>query len=95
MRKSKEFLEFEKQDLLEDLERIGHRINSLLSSYSKREKMDNETRKNIKKISKIIKPILNSEVDRELTKQKAEGKIFLSKEDVDELIELIEKEGHL
>jgi predicted RNA-binding protein with EMAP domain len=95
MRKSKDFLEWEKENLLEDLEKISHRINSLISSYSKRENMDNETRKSIKKINKIIMPILNSEIDRELIKQKADGKIFLSNEDVDELFELIGKEGHL
>lgn len=93
MKKSKEYLkEVKKDNILDNLKSIKKRLKTLVKVYSKRKKMDNETKQNIIILHDISTEIFNTEMDKELKKQKKEGKEFLSDDDVDNLIESVKTE---
>jgi len=72
--------------ILDHLDSINKRITSLKYIYSKRGKIDKETKQNIIDIYELTLDIFNIESDKELKQQKKEGKEFLSDNEIDKII---------
>ena len=84
--------EVTKTNILSDLENISKLIITLTRTFSKEESLDNETKKNILILQDMVKDIYETEMGRAITKQKENGKEFLSNKEIDDLIDKIKNE---
>ena len=84
--------EYKKTQSIDDLKRIQKSIGTLISVSSERLVMDIETHSNINGLYSMVMDVLHYELDKELSKQKSEGKEFISADDVDKMINEILKE---
>lgn len=86
--KSKSYLnEVKKQNILDDLKRIENYVSILHNMIDKSQYLDDETKQNILELKETSHQIYNQEMDKELKRQKKDGKEFLSDSDVDDLID--------
>lgn len=86
--KSKEYIkEYTKQNGIDDLERILSRVQCLLTICSNRSPMDEETKQHIIELYETSKLITDIETSKELKKQIAEGKEFLSHDEIDKIFD--------
>jgi hypothetical protein len=84
--KDKSYLkEFDKYTAINDLNRIKYYIDRMLKLCNHPRQLDDETKQNIIDMSDFVIGIINDEFDKELKKQKKEGKQFLSNEDIDQI----------
>ena len=91
--KSKSYLdEVKKQNILDDLKRIENYVSTLHNMIDKSQYLDDETKQNILELKETSHQIYNQEMDKELKRQKKDGKEFLSDSDVDDLIDKIKRE---
>ena len=91
--KSKSYLdEVKKQNILDDLKRIENYVSTLHNMIDKSRYLDDETKQNILELKETSHQIYNQEMDKELKRQKKDGKEFLSDSDVDDLIDKIKRE---
>ena len=91
--KSKSYLdEIKKQNILDDLKRIENHVSTLHNMIEKSQYLDDETKQNILELKETSHQIYNQEMDKELERQKKDGKEFLSDNDVDDLIDKIKRE---
>jgi len=91
--KSKSYLdEVKKQNILDDLKRIENYVSILHNMIEKSQYLDDETKQNILGLRETSHQIYNQEMDKELKRQKKDGKEFLSDSDVDDLIDKIKRE---
>ena len=81
--------------IVEDLNRMKKSLDSLILIYSKRKKLDIETKKNIFSMYFSFHEIQDIEINKELSKQHSEGKEFLSADEIDEIVEKVKKENGL
>ncbi len=95
MKKSKEYLkEYKKSNAIEDLNEIKIVADRLIRLFEKRKNMDNGSKQNIILIKETVSNIYSQELAKELTKQKKEGKQFLSDDDVDRIVDdILREEG--
>ena len=91
--KSKEYIkEYKKQNGIDDLNRIKKRLDILIKNCSNRKKMDNETKQNIISLYESFMEIFDNEIDKELSKQKKDGKEFISFDDYEKHLDKILKD---
>lgn len=84
--------EVKKQNILDDLKRIESYVSKLHNMIDKSQYLDDETKQNILELKETSHQIYNQEMDKELERQKKDGKEFLSDSDVDDLIDKIKRE---
>ena len=84
--------DYKKIHALEDLDRISKMISTLADVYTSRKNMDNKSLKIVNGLYNTIQDIYTQEMKNELTKQKKEGKQFLTDKEIDDLVEKILKE---
>jgi hypothetical protein len=84
--------EIKKQNILECLKNIEKYSQYLYNMVDKSIHLDNETKQNILNLEKITFQIYDFEINKELKKQKDDGKIFLSNENIDNLVSKIKQE---
>lgn len=90
---SKSYLdEVKKKDILDDLKRVENYASKLHNVIDKSKYLDDETKQNILKLRKKLSQIYNEEIDKEIKRQKEDGKEFLSDSDVDDLVDRIKQE---
>jgi len=91
--KSKSYLgEVKKQNILDDLKRIEKYVSTLYNMIDKSPYLDDETKQNIFDLMETSNNIYNQEMDKELKRQKEDGKEFLSDSDVDDIFDRIKRE---
>jgi DNA-binding FrmR family transcriptional regulator len=91
--KSKSYLdEVKKQNILDDLKRIEKYVSTLHNMIDKSQYLDDETKQNILELRETSHHIYNQEMDKELKRQKEDGKRFLSDSDVDDIVDRIKRE---
>jgi hypothetical protein len=84
--------EVKKHNLLSDLEIIEKRTKQLYRLVSDLNEIDNDTKKNIRNLYDLINSVHDEEFSKELKKQKANGKEFLSDSEIDDLVNKIVEE---
>ena len=77
------------------LAKLPARIDRLMTIVDKRENMSDETKTKIVDFHNMFVDFVNDLLDDELRQQKAEGKEFLSDQEIDDLIDKIYKEEGL
>lgn len=88
--KSKSYLdEVNKQNILDALERIMKDAPTLVKMIEKSEYLDDQTKQSILEFKEKSRQIFNQEMDKELKRQKEDGKEFLSDGDIDDLLKEI------
>lgn len=85
--------EYNKYRAIDDLNRIKHYIDGMIRLCNHPRKLDNDTKQKIIDMTDFVTGIVGNEFDKELKKQKKEGKQFLSDEDIDQIFKNIELEG--
>lgn len=91
--KSKSYLdEVKKQNILDDLKRIEKYVSTLHHMIDKSQYLDDETKQNVLELRETSHHIYNQEMDKEVKRQKEDGKEFLSDSDVDDIVDRIKRE---
>ena len=83
--------EVKKQNILDSLKSVEKYVSSLRKTISNSKYLDDDTKENILSLQETIKEIYNSEMNKELKRQKENGKEFLTDDEIDELVDKIIK----
>ncbi len=75
--------ELKKQNILDDLKNIEKCVSIIYRMIDKSKYLDDGTKQNILELTKTTQRICNQEMDKEIKRQKEDGKIFLSDDDID------------
>ena len=91
--KSSEYMrEVKKADALADLRRVQSRIDTMIGMYERRKSMDVKSKRRVIEIYEFVMPIFDTELSRELVKQKKSGKEFISDKEIDLLVKKAKSE---
>ena len=84
-----------KEIALKSLEDVSRRLAGIITIMRNRDVMDADTVKNIGRFEKSYRNFANIELYKKKKKKKAEGKKFLTDDEIDKLVDKIIKEEQI